>query len=152
MKLQKDSQGLNYIHFQKEKKLRYANIVLCVNDEFREKYINYNRQSSSTTFGAETCYGQDFIWKTNEGNIIIFDIPYHVKDKGDKDTFKIEKSEFENYNNLERVFSLLKELRSDTDNSTITPLVISGHYTAISMEPGAKVLELLSKNNIINKE
>ena len=127
------------------------NVFICVNDEFRDKYINFNRQASSTTFGAETYYGQDFIWKTSQGNIVIFNIPYHVKDKTDKETFKIEKSNYENYNNLERVMSLLKELKSDTEGSSITPLVISRQYTAISMEPGAKVLELLSKNNIISK-
>ena len=37
--------------------------IMCVTDEFRDKYIDYNRTASSTTFGAETYYGQDFIYK-----------------------------------------------------------------------------------------
>ncbi len=127
------------------------NTFFCVTDEFRDKYITFNRQASSTTFGAETYYGQDFIWKTPDGNIVIFDIPYHLMDKTNKNSFKVEKSKFENYNNLENIFSLLKEMRSDSDSSSITPLVVSRQYTAISLEPGAKVLELLSKNNIVNK-
>lgn len=127
------------------------NTFFCVTDEFRDKYITFNRQASSTTFGAETYYGQDFIWKTPDGNIVIFDIPYHLMDKTNKNSFKVEKSKFENYNNLENVFSLLKEMRSDSDSSSITPLVVSRQYTAISLEPGSKVLELLSKNNIVNK-
>jgi hypothetical protein len=46
-----------------------------VSDEFGDKYINFNREASGTTFGAETYYGQDFIWKNEQGNILIFDLP-----------------------------------------------------------------------------
>ena len=123
--------------------------ILCVSDEFRDKNINCNRQPSSTTFGAETYYGQDFIWKTSNGNIIIFDLPYFTKDKSSKHSFKAEKSDYTKYNNLYRTLRLLQEMRSDMDSSSITPLVISKQYTAISMEPGSKVLDLLSKNHII---
>ena len=123
--------------------------ILCVSDEFRDKYINYNRQPSSTTFGSETYYGQDFIWKTSNGNIIIFDLPYFTKDKSSKHSFKTEKSDYTKYKNLYRALRLLQEMRSDMDSASITPLVISKQYTAISMEPGSKVLDLLSKNHII---
>ncbi len=123
--------------------------ILCVSDEFRDKYINYNRQASSTTFGAETYYGQDFIWKTQNDNIMIFDLPYFTKDKSNKNFFKTEKSNYTKYNNLSRALCLLQDMRSDMDNSSITPLVVSKQYTAISMEPGSKVLDLLSKNLII---
>lgn len=123
--------------------------ILCVTDEFRNKYINYNRQASSTTFGAETYYGQDFIWKTKNGNIIIFNLPYFTRDKSNTLSFKTEKSYYTKYNNLYRTLHLLQDLRSDMDDSSITPLVVSKQYTAISMEPGSKVLDLLSKNLII---
>ncbi len=123
--------------------------LLCVSDDFREKYINFNRQASSTTFGAETYYGQDFIWKTSNGNIIIFNLPYFMGDKSSKSSFKTEKSDCTKYNNLYRTLRLLQEMRSDMDDSSIAPLVVSKQYTAISMEPGTKVLDLLSKNHII---
>lgn len=124
--------------------------ILCVSDEFRDKYINYNRQASSTTFGAETYYGQDFIWKTQNDNIMIFDLPYFTKDKSSKNSFKTEKSDYTKYNNLSRTLCLLQDMRSDMDTSSITPLVVSKQYTTISMEPGSKVLDLLSKNHIID--
>lgn len=123
--------------------------MLCVSDEFRDKYINFNRQASSTTFGAETYYGQDFIWKTKNGNILIFDLPYFTRDKSTTASFKTEKSDHTKYNNLNRALRLLQELRSDMDDSSITPMVVSKQYTAISMEPGSKVLDLLSKNHIV---
>lgn len=123
--------------------------ILCVSDEFRDRYINFNRQASSTTFGAETYYGQDFIWKTSNGNIIIFNLPYFTRDKSSKHSFKTEKSNYTKYNNLYRTLRLLQEMRSDMDDSSIIPLVVSKQYTTISMEPGSKVLDLLSKNHII---
>ncbi len=134
----------NLIHKHIEKQT-----LLCVSDEFRDKYINFNRQASSTTFGAETYYGQDFIWKNSNDNVIIFDLPYFMKDKSIKHSFKTKKSDYAKYNNLHRALRLLQEMHSDMDDSSITPLVVSKQYTAISMEPGAKVLELLSKNHII---
>lgn len=123
--------------------------ILSISDEFRDKYINFNRQASSTTFGAETYYGQDFIWKTKNGNLMIFDLPYFTRDKSNKAAFKTEKSDYTKYNNLHRAMHLLYDMRSDMDDSSITPLVVSKQYTAISMEPGSKVLDLLSKNLII---
>ena len=126
-----------------------ANSLLCVSDEFRDKYINFNREASGTTFGAETYYGQDFIWKNRQGNILIFDLPYVVEDKSRLEVFKKEKSDYLKYNNLQRTLSLLQELKCDLDTSSIAPLVLSRQYTAISMEPGAKVLDMLSKNNLI---
>lgn len=125
------------------------NSLLCVSDEFREKYIDYNRKASNTTFGNETYYGQDFIWKNKQGNIVIFDLPYIVENKHPLEVFKKDKSDYSKYNNLQRALSLLQELKCDLDTSSIVPLVLSRQYTAISMEPGAKVLDMLSKNNLI---
>ena len=125
------------------------NSLLCGSDEFRDKYINFNREASGTTFGAETYYGQDFIWKNKQGNILIFDLPYFVGNKSGLDVFKKEKSDYLKYNNLQRALRLLQELKCDLDTSSIAPLVLSRQFTAISMEPGAKVLDMLSKNNLI---
>ena len=80
---------------------------------------------------------------------MIFDLPYFTRDKSNKTVFKTEKSDYTKYNNLYRALHLLQDMRSDMDDSSITPLVVSRQYTAISMEPGSKVLDLLSKNLII---
>ena len=126
-----------------------SNSLLCVSDEFREKYIDFNRMASNTTFGNETYYGQDFIWKNKQGNIVVFDLPYIVGDKHPLEVFKKDKSDYLKYNNLQRALRLMQELKCDLDTSSIVPLVLSRQYTEISMEPGAKVLDMLSKNNLI---
>lgn len=124
------------------------NSFLCVSDEFRNKYINFNREASSTTFGAETYYGQDFILKNKFGDMMVFNIPYPQRDKSNLEIFIKEKSDYKKYSGLNRTVNLLQELKCDINRSTITPLVISKQYTAISMQPGAKVLDMLSRNGI----
>lgn len=131
------------------KKHLSSDMLLCVSDEFRDKYININREASSTTFGAETYYGQDFIWMNKSNDVVVFDLPYFTGEKSNKDDFKIIKSDYTRYNNLMRALRLLKEMKSDMEERSVMPLVISKQYTAISMEPGAKVLDMLSKNSII---
>ena len=124
------------------------NSLLCISDDFREKYITFNKESSGTTFGNETYYGQDFLWKHNN-SVFSFNLPYYLDTKENVEKFKIDKRNYLMYNNLNIALLLLSELKSDISNTSIIPLVLSKSYTMISMEPGSKVLDLLSKNNII---
>ena len=48
----------------------------------RNRYVNYNRKASNSTFGNETYYGQDFIYKTKSGKLVVFDLPYPFESKG----------------------------------------------------------------------
>ena len=73
----------------------------------------------------------------------------HQTKKSRLEVFKKEKSDYLKYNNLHRTLRLLQELKCDIDASSVAPLVISKQYTAISLEPGTKVLDMLSKNNLI---
>ncbi|MEZ2692473.1 hypothetical protein ACBQ04_06930 [Psychrobacter faecalis] len=64
-----------------------------IDDEYRHKYIAA-RSESSENFGHETYYGQDFIYKTENGKIFVFALTYPFKDKNivgfDNDDFTIE--------------------------------------------------------------
>ncbi|MGA2226831.1 MAG: zinc ribbon domain-containing protein, partial [Syntrophobacteraceae bacterium] len=55
--------------------------IAPVTDEYRYKYILQNRDQASKTFGYETYYGQDFIYKTKSGKIFVFGVPYPFADK-----------------------------------------------------------------------
>lgn len=122
--------------------------ILCVDDEFRNKYIEFNRIPSSTTFGAETYYGQDFIYKSRKAKLFVFNLPYPFSTKENKEIFKREKSRKENYNTLSTALGIINEFECDMSDGTIVPVMLSEKYTAISIEPGATVLDLLTKNNI----
>ena len=41
--------------------------IYCVTDDFRNSYVDFNKTPSSTTYGNETYYGQDFLLKTKSG-------------------------------------------------------------------------------------
>lgn len=122
--------------------------LLCVSDEFRDKYIDFNREPSSTTFGAETYYGQDFVYKSKNSKMFVFDLPYTFPTKENKESFIREKSKKENYNNLSAAIQLIDEFECDLSEGNIVPLVLSEKYTAVSLEPGASVLDLLTRNSL----
>lgn len=119
---------------------------MCVSDDFRCKYIDYNREPSGTTFGAETYYGQDFIYKSKKGKMFVFDLPYPYESKNNKAVFKQEKSKIEHYYELlNSALQLIDEFDCDLKDGKIVPIILSEKYTAISLEPGRTVLDLLTK-------
>lgn len=120
--------------------------MMCVSDDFRDKYIDFNRTASSTTFGAETYYGQDFIYKSKKGKVFVFDLPYPFQNKDNKEVFKKEKSKIEYYERiLPLAIKIIDEFDCDLSDGKIVPVVLSEKYTAISLEPGSTVLDLLTR-------
>ena len=123
------------------------NSIYAVSDEFRNKYINFDREPSSTTFGAETYYGQDFLLKTETGKLFVFNALLPYRDKHNKIVFKKEKSNLLNYKNIGTYIELIEEFECDLDSTSIVPIALAQRYTAISLEPGGQVLDLLAKSN-----
>lgn len=121
--------------------------VFCLSDEIRNKYVTVNRKPASDTFGKETYFGQDFLYKNKKGNVFVFYVPYPFYSKsGD---FKYEKSNISNYRNIKIYTDLLDEFDCDLYENALIPTVLAHKYTAISLAPGSKVLDLLSKNKIV---
>lgn len=121
------------------------NSLLSVSDEFRNKYITFARKESSTTFGAETYYGQDFIYKTSSGKIKVFSIPYPFKGKEDLQMFKIEKSNIDNYKDINRYLKFIEDFDCDLFDNAVIPSLLAKKYSVINLQPGSKVLDLLSQ-------
>ena len=122
------------------------NSIFSVSDEFRDKYINFDRQPSSTTFGAETYYGQDFLLKTENGKLFVFNALLPYRDKHNKLVFKKEKASLLNYSNIGTYAKLIEEFECDLDSTSLVPIALAKKYTTITLEPGGKVLDLLAKN------
>ena len=122
--------------------------IYSVSDEFRDKYINFDRQPSSTTFGAETYYGQDFLLKTENGKLFVFNALLPFRDKHNKLLFKKEKANLLNYCNIGTYAKLIEEFECDLDSASLVPIALAKKYTTITLEPGGKVLDLLAKNSI----
>ena len=62
--------------------------------------------------------------------------------------FSTEKIKYSNYDVLGKAIKLIKEFECDLYENAIVPVALAHKYTAISLEPGSKVLDLLSEKNI----
>ena len=123
--------------------------VYCLTDEVRNKYVTFNKNAASDFFGKETYFGQDFLYKNKKGNVFVFDVPYPFAEKSKEQNFKTEKSNIVNYKNIKVYTDLLDDFDCDLYENALIPTVLAHKYTAISMAPGSKVLDLLSKNKIV---
>ncbi len=126
------------------------NGLFVVDDDYRYKYVIPGRNESSSVFGYETYYGQDFVYKTPSGRLFIFALPYPAKSKNEPDiqTFMKEKTKIENYSELSRAISLIDEFECDLYENAIVPIALAHRYTAISLEPGSRILDLLTREKL----
>lgn len=128
-----------------------ANRLFAIDDEYRYQYILTGREPSSNTFGWETYYGQDFIFKTPSGRTFVFALPYpHATKELVGMDFVREKTRFENYPQLSLAVQLITHLESDLYENAVVPIALAHRYTAISLQPGGRVLDLLTKNTLIS--
>lgn len=142
--LQKTGQVVDYINLID--RFLPNNKIYCVDDDFRYKFMLGDRDPAGKTFGYETYYGQDFIYKTSNGKTFDFLIPYPFpsKDLSNLD-FKLEKTKLGNYENLNRAITLITKLQSDLYENAVIPIALAHHFTAISFEPGGRVLDVFAQ-------
>lgn len=142
--LQKTGQVADYCHLID----RYLapNRLFAIDDDYRYRYILGGRDVAGNGFGFETYYGQDFIFKTPSERTFVMALPYPFAEK-DKDPagFRIIKTELGRYANLARALALIKHFESDLYENAVVPIALAHRYTAISLEPGGKALDLLTR-------
>lgn len=120
--------------------------LYSIDDEYRYRYIYAGREPAANGFGAETYYGQDFILKTRSGKIFVFGIPYPFASKFEPEIeFKTVKSDITRYSDLSRAVSAIEHFESDLYYNAVIPIALAHRYTAISLVPGSRVLDLLTK-------
>ena len=124
------------------------NSIYCVTDEFRNSYVDFNKTPSGTTYGNETYYGQDFLLKTTSGKLFVFNAPYPFPNKDNIMVFKKEKANIEHYSNIGAYARLIEDFESDLYESAVIPIALAQKYTAISLQPGGKVLDILAQGAV----
>lgn len=121
----------------------------AVTDEFREKYIGTSK--SKNGFGSESYYGQDFFVKTSSGKLFVLSLPFPFATKNISGLkFDEEKAKPNNYDDLQRAFSLVEEVETDLWKNALAPVALAHRYTAISLSPSGRILDILGKK-LINK-
>ena len=146
--LQKSGKLYDYIHLIGDS-IR-PNSIYCVTDEFRNSYVDFNKTPSGTTYGNETYYGQDFLLKTTSGKLFVFNAPYPFPNKDNIMVFKKEKANIEHYSNIGAYARLIEDFESDLYESAVVPIALAQKYTAISLQPGGKVLDILAQGAVIS--
>jgi len=120
------------------------NSLYAIEDEYRYRYITPSRTPSQTGFGDETYYGQDFIFKTSSGRCFVMGIPYPFASKAVEDFHQI-KTNSDLYSELPRALKVVEHFESSLHKNAVVPIALAHEHTAISLEPGGKVLDLLTK-------
>ena len=124
------------------------NSIYCVTDDFRNIYVDFNKTPSSTTYGNETYYGQDFLLKTKSGKLFVFNAPYPFPNKDNIAEVKREKANIEHYSNIGAYARLIEDFESALYESAVVPIALAQKYTAISLQPGGKVLDILAQSAV----
>ncbi len=142
--LQKTGQVVDHLHLIE--RFIPTNRILPISDQYRYKYIVASRDPSSNGFGSETYYGQDFIYKTPSGRCFVFALPYPFPAKQDAGAgFVQAKTEVVRYTELARTLALINHFELDLYRDSVIPIALAHKYTAISLVPGGRVLDLLTR-------
>ncbi|MDX1933138.1 MAG: hypothetical protein SFU56_11075 [Capsulimonadales bacterium] len=126
--------------------------ILPIADDYRYEHI-VQRTEAKNGFGDEDYYGQDFIYKSKSGRNFVFGIPYPVASKSGNPSFhKTFKTDMANYPNLSRALALINHFESDLYRNAVIPIALAHRYTAISLSPGGKVLDLMTRTALQNNQ
>ncbi len=148
--LQKTGQVADHVSFIE--RFLPANRIYAIEDEYRYKYILAGRDPSSNGFGSETYYGQDFIYRTLSDRSFVFAIPYPFPTKQVSGmNFTDAKAEIARYSDLAKALSLINHFETDLYENAVVPIALAHRYTAISLSPGGRVLDLLTRKALEEK-
>lgn len=118
-----------------------------IDDQYRTQFISAS-VSKSPNFGDETYYGQDFLLKTEKGQMFVVAVPYPFANKQDKVRFAQEKVDVSRYPDLGRAFDLIRHFEFDLYRSAVVPIALAHRHASISLVPGGKVLDLVSRHGL----
>lgn len=146
MGLQKTGQVME--HAQALSQFIKPNTYRLVDDDYRFLYIKGGSLNTGN-FGHETYYGQDFIYKTKKGSIFVLGIPYPFEKKLRQSDFAKQKISIDCYaSHLKRAFKIIEHFEFDLYENSVIPIALAHRHASISLTPGGKVLEILSRKNL----
>lgn len=120
--------------------------LLPIDDDYRYQYVMGGQESAQKGFGERTYYGQDFLYKTPSGRSFVVCLPYPFPDKHPPGLdFLKAKTEVDRYTELGRALALIKHFECDLYENAVIPIALAHRYTAISLVPGGRVLDLMTK-------
>lgn len=144
--LQKDGQVME--HARVLRRHLPNNCFRVVDDDYRERFI-IGTSTLKDNFGHETYYGQDFIFKTEKGRIFTVGIPYPFSDKKNRKLFSKQKADVSFYGNqIARAFDVIRYFEFDLYENAVVPIALAHRHASISLVPGGKVLDLVTRHGL----
>jgi hypothetical protein len=126
------------------------NTFKIVSDEYRSRFIS-GVVDENSNFGHETYYGQDFLFKSPKNKVFAFAVPYPFEKKTDRKNFAQHKSDLSRYERvLTRSLNVIRHFELDLYANSVIPIALAHRHASISLTPGGKVLELMTKNMLNN--
>lgn len=107
-------------------------------DDYIYKYILTFRASPNTAFGRDTYYGQKFLYKTTQGQMLTITIPKRPPPVALPD-------DPANYPILANALALLDRLGTNLYEDALIPVALAHSFASIPLRTGSKVLTLLSR-------
>ena len=120
--------------------------ILSITDDFRYEYLGV--EPSRNGFGSETYYGHDFVFKTPSGRLFVFSLPYPFASKTTEPDFVQVKTHVERYPELTRALALISRVETELYRDALVPIALAHRYTAISLRPGGRVLDVMGGQTI----
>lgn len=122
------------------------NSFRLIDDEYRNLHI---APVNNDNFGSETYFGQDFIFKLKSGRIFNFAIPYPFTNKSGTLDFRKKKAHIPYYgDSIARTLDVIRHFELDLFENAIVPVALAHRHASISVIPGGKVLELITKHGL----
>ncbi len=140
--LQKSGQVVE--HAQSLERILPLGKYAAIGDDYRGNYIAQRPEGWEKTFGHETYYGQDFIFKTDTGQTFVFALPYPMRSKEPISEFRVAKSNCGLYHGLNTALHLIRHFELDLYQNAVIPIALAHRHASISLVPGGRVLDLLT--------
>lgn len=142
--LQKDGQVME--HARSIARFLPNNTFRVVDDDYRNAFIS---PVGNDNFGTETYFGQDFIFKTEKGGVFCVGLPYPLPEKKGTKAFANAKSDVSLYGaQIGRAFDVIRHFETELYENAVIPIALAHRHASISLIPGGKVLDLLTKNGL----
>ncbi len=120
------------------------NNLFCIDEEYAQQHVQ------SKWVWAQRGYGQDFAYKSNAGDMFIFNLPYSDYGTGDQESQNCE-AKWAQYPTLGAALDFINEYRSDRYPNSIFPMIVAHEFTAFSAARAKEVVEDLL-NSYCSKE
>ncbi|WP_169972766.1 MULTISPECIES: DNA double-strand break repair nuclease NurA [unclassified Campylobacter] len=130
-------------HFLNIKNRLAQNVIFPIDDMYRYEFINEKDDSQDKHFGVETYYGQDFFIKSSDHRQFVVCVLYPFSNK--TEDFHNEKTKISHYKNFDSILATIIKFETDMYQNGSIPVILAHKHSSISLKPGGKMLDILSR-------